>query len=92
LTVSLRREARLAPPFPARKLVESICSGSGAGAGRSASLPEGGACRKSIPGNAGSQAGIARSRRLHKEQGGFAAAANPKDMSLEHIEIKREEI
>jgi hypothetical protein len=35
---------------------------------------------------------IARSRRLRKEQGGFAAAANPKDMSLEHIEIKREEI
>jgi hypothetical protein len=34
----------------------------------------------------------ARSRRLRKEQGGFAAAANPKDMFLEHIEIKRKEI
>jgi hypothetical protein len=35
---------------------------------------------------------IARSRRLRKEQGGFAAAANPKDMFFEYIEIKREEI
>jgi hypothetical protein len=35
---------------------------------------------------------IARSRRLRKEQGGFAAAANPKDMFFEHIEIKRKEI